>query len=168
MTDFSEMLLDYYKGERAEAVLLAVLGVFLWVACWLVWRHMPTNAMLKGLFYPLVLLALTGLLAGAFNAWNNHQRLQKMSRAYQEDPQAFVGQEVARFEGKGGVNAWWVPLKITWTICLLLGLLLSYLKPHGFVHGVALGLILWGCFGLMVDGFAHQRARVYTAQLLQQ
>ncbi len=166
--DFAQNLITYYKGERFEAMLLTILGIFLiGIACFM-WQYQSQNQMVKGLFFPIAFLAIFTLLAGGFGAYNNSQRLEHLPLKYAENPKQFVQSEIDRFEGKNGVNTWWMPLKITWTILTVAGIALSFLTKRDLINGIAIGLILIGAMGFIIDGFAHQRAKIYTAVLDEQ
>lgn len=166
--EFTETLIGYYRGERNEAWWLVVTGVLLLGIGAIIWKNMFTNEVLRGLFYPILFLGMVASCAGAFNVWNNQRRLDTFPKEYQINPEMFVSKEVDRFQGKGGVNSWWQPLKITWTLFLLSGVALGFWSTSGWWHGFALGLLLWGTFGWVVDAFAHQRAKLYTLELVQQ
>ncbi|WP_194778366.1 hypothetical protein [Pararhodonellum marinum] len=165
--DLTETLIWYYKGERNEALWLAGFGMFLMIMNALVWKNMHANDLLRGMLYPLLFLGLLGIFAGGFNAWNNQKRLAELPRIYAQDTQSFKLMETECFEGAGGVNSWWLPLKITWSVLLLIGIGFGFLSKSDWWHGFAIGLLLWGTFGWVVDGFAHQRAKIYTTELLQ-
>lgn len=163
--DFTQNLITYYKGERLEAVLLAVFGVVTIGIAVVMWQNFNQNQMLKGLFYPFAFLAVFTFLVGSFGTFNNTRRLEKMPLQYAENPKAFVQAEIDRFEGKNGVNKWWLPLKITWAILAVAGIVLSFATKSDFINGIAIGLILIGAMGFIIDGFAHQRAKIYTTVL---
>lgn len=110
---------------------------------------MPANELLKGLFYPLLLLFLLGLFAGGFNAKNNQKRLADLPKEYADNHVGFKSKEIIRFEGLGGVNSWWFPLKISWTVLLLFGIGLGFWSKSDWWHCFAIGLLLWGTFGLL-------------------
>ncbi|MGF1637175.1 MAG: hypothetical protein ACFCUU_08890 [Cyclobacteriaceae bacterium] len=163
--DFAETLVWYYKGERNEALSLAVAGLVILIICAFIWKNMHSNDLVRGLFYPLLFLGLLGLFAGGFKAVNNQKRLTELPAEYAHDNRAFKLKEIERFEGSGGVNSWWLPLKITWSVLLLLGIGIGLWSKSDWWHGLAIGLLIWGTFGWVVDGFAHQRARIYTTEL---
>lgn len=163
--DITQHIVAYYKGERFEAMLLTAFGVVMLVIAVAMWSNLGQNQMLKGLFYPVAFLALFTLGAGGFNTYNNTQRLELLPAKYKADSAAFVQTEVGRFDGPNGVNTWWMPLKLTWAICVVVGMVLSFTTKRDLVNGVAIGLILIGAMGFIIDGFAHQRARVYAAVL---
>jgi len=165
---FSDHIMLYYKGERYEAVLLFIFG---WICLFIslpIIGSKTSNPLSKGLLYPIIALTVVCMFAGGYNAWNNNNRLRIMPNKYAKDASAFIKMETRRFEGANGVNSWWLPLKITWIVFLIAGSAATLFTKSDFIHGNAIGLIIWGCFGMVVDGFAHHRAKIYTAQLLQQ
>lgn len=166
--DFAQHLVSYYKGELLEAVLLTTFGITIMGLVVVMWPHVNQNALLKGFFYPIAFLAAFTVLAGGFGVYNNSRRLSTMPTQYAQSATAFVQAENNRFEGRNGVNAWWVPLKILWTALALVGIALSFITPSELTYGVAIGLICIGTMGFLIDGFAHHRAKIYTAALLAQ
>ena len=166
--DFTQHLITYYKGERLEAILLAVFGFVTIGIASVMWQHINQNQMLKGLFYPIAFLGAFTFLVGGFNAYNNNQQLEKLPIEYSANQKEFVQTELQRFEGNNGVNKWWMPLKITWAILVVVGLVLSFTTKSELRNGIAIGLILIGAMGFIIDGFAHQLAKVYTAILRNQ
>lgn len=165
MTDFINTFIWYYKGERNEALWLIFFGVLILIFSAIIWKYMHSNDLLKGMFYPLLILGMIGFSAGGFNAWNNQQRISTFPAMYNENPKGFLNKELHRFEKSGGVNSWWLPLKVLWSILLLLGVGIGFWSKSDYWHGFALGLLFWGTFGWVVDGFAHQRAQVYTIEM---
>lgn len=166
--DFTETIIEYYQGERNEATCLFILGFILLAISIIIWFNLNSNLMLKGLFYPILLLTMLSISAGGYNVWNNQKRLEKLPIEYKKDSQVFLKKEIERFTAPNGVNSWWLPLKVFWGLLLLLGLFITFLTKSDFIQGIAIGLIVWGCFGMIVDGFAHQRAKKYTFELLKQ
>lgn len=166
--DFTQHLITYYKGERFEAVLLTILGSVLLFIAIVMWQHMNQNQMLKGFFYPIAFLAVFTLFAGGFNTYNNNQRINNLPLQYATNQKEFVKAELDRFEGTNGVNKWWMPLKVTWALLVITGMVLSFATKKDLVNGIAIGLIFFGALGFIIDGFAHQRAKVYSAVLMSQ
>lgn len=166
--DFAQHLANYYKGERLEAVMLTAFGITTMGVAVVMWQHSGQNAFLKGLFYPIVFLAIFTFLAGGFGVYNNSQRLAVMPAQYIQNPTALVQTESNRFEGRKGVNSWWMPLKILWTSLALAGIALTFSAHSDLTHGIAIGLICIAAMGFLIDGFAHHRAKLYMAALLTQ
>ncbi len=165
--EFTDSIIAYYRGEKAEALILLISGILvLALLSGLLWKY-PSD-LAKGLTYPVSVFILIAILAGAFNAYNNEKRLKELPAKFLENREAFVEAEVHRFEGPNGVNKWWLPLNITWTLGLLVGASLYFLKDGYYSKGMALGIIFLGFSGLLIDGFAKERAEKYTKELLVQ
>lgn len=164
--DFAPHLISYYKGEWLEAVLLTVFGITTTSLSVVMWQHSDQNALLKGLFYPMAFLATFTLLAGVFQAYSNSQRLTTMPAQYAQNHVEFLKAEHKRFEDSNGVNTWWMPLKVLWAILVIAGIAVSFATRNDLTHGIAIGLIVIGAMGFLIDGFSHQRAKVYTAVLI--
>jgi hypothetical protein len=163
--NFLEQMTLYYKGEWLEALLLAAFAVVAGGVAFAAWQYSQQNALLKGMLYPLVFISVVGVAVGGFGVYNNSQRINQFPSQYQQDTKAFVKTEYQRFEGSNGVNKWWLPLKITWATLIVLGLFLTFLMSGAFWHGLAIGFFIVGTAGLVIDGFAHHRAQVYTEAL---
>lgn len=164
--DFAQHLAGYYKGEWREAALLTIFGLIASGLAVVLWRQADQHTLLKGLFYPVAFLAVFTVLAGGLGVYNNCQRLAAMPTQYAQNPAAFVQAEHTRFEGKGGVNTWWMPLTLLWTAVAVVGIALSFSTSREVVRGVGIGLIFIAAMGFLIDGFAHRRAKHYTSQLL--
>ncbi len=166
--NFAQNIIIYYNGERNEAILLTILGLVLTSVSIFIWQHPGKNQMMNGFFYPIVFLALSTLILGGFGVYNNTQRLERLPSLYSTNHNEFVKNEINRFEGPYGVNKWWVPLNIIWTLLLITGIVVSFATKKDLVNGIAIGLIFIGSIGFIIDGFAHQRAKIYTAELTKQ
>jgi hypothetical protein len=164
--NFPDHLVNYYEGEWLEAVLLTVFGILTAGVVVAIWRCSGHNVLLKGLFYPIAALAALTFFAGGFGVYNNSQRLALKPSQYSESPADFVRAEHNRFEGANGVNTWWMPLKLLWTALVLAGIGISFFTRSVFANGIAIGFICIGAMGFVIDGFAHHRAKLYTAALL--
>ena len=166
--DFMQHLVSYYKGEWLEAVLLTAFGITATGLAAVMWQHADQNALLKGLFYPIAFLAAFTVGAGCLGVYNNNQRLATMPAQYAQNPVELVQAEHKRFEGAKGVNTWWMPLKVLWAVLVIAGMAVSFTTRNDLIHGIAIGLIIIGAMGFVIDGFAHHRAKIYTAALLSQ
>jgi hypothetical protein len=162
--DFTHSIIAYYQGEKAEAAILTFFGGLVFLIMVLLKLYYPTE-LAKGLVYPVSIFVLIALSAGSFNVYNNAKRLKEMPVKYIEHRGSFVEAELARFEGRSGVNTWWLPLNITWSILVLAGVALFFYKDGNFSRGVAIGLVFLGFSGLLIDGFARERAEKYTKEL---
>lgn len=164
--DFAQHLVYYYKGEWLVAIFLTTFGITSTGLLVVMWQHADQNTLLKGFFYSIAFLATFSLLAGVFQGYSNGQRLATMPAQYAQNQAEFVQAERNRFEGTNGVNAWWMPLKVLWSVLAIAGIAVSFATRNDLTHGIAIGLIVIGAMGFVIDGFAHHRAKVYTAVLL--
>jgi hypothetical protein len=162
--DFTHSIIAYYQGEKTEAVILAVFGGLVLLMMLLLRIYYPTE-LAKGLVYPVSIFVLIALSAGSFNVYNNAKRLKVMPLKYAGYKEKFVEAELVRFEGRNGVNKWWLPLNITWSVLVLAGLALYFYTEGNFPRGIAIGLVFLGFSGLLIDGFARERAEKYTKEL---
>ena len=141
--DFAQHLVNYYKGEWLEAVLLTAFGIPTTSVAVVMWQHADQNALLKGLFYPIAFLATLTVLTGSFGVYNNSQRLATMPAQYAQNPAEFIQAERNRFEGTNGVNTWWMPLKVLWAVLAIAGIIASFITRNDITHGI-IGLLLRG------------------------
>ena len=163
--EFSESIISYYRGEKGEAVILVLFGILVFaLLSTLLWKY-PSD-LAKGLTYPVSVFILIAVFAGTFNAYNNQKRLNEFPARYLDNREAFVEAEFRRFEGDNGGNRWWLPLNIAWTLCLVIGVALYFMKDGYYSKGVALGIVFLGFSGLLIDGFAKERAEKYTGKIL--
>ena len=160
--DFLPQLQEYYKGERLGAIWFTIVGVALLLLSLFIWKQSPPVSMGRGLLYPLLFVGICCIIAGPLLMRSNKDRLVRFPQEYQVDEQAFIIKETARLEG---VGRWWLPLKITWSLIILVGLVLAFIGTTPYWKGLGLGLLLIGAIGHVVDGFAHERANVYLDHL---
>ena len=163
--ELSDSIVNYYRGEKAEAIILTFSGITVFIALLALLMQYPTD-LTKGLMYPVLAFITVAIFAGSFNIYNNSKRLKDIPVQYHNDKAGFIVGEFARFEGKNGVNKWWLPLNIVWTLCILFGLILYFFRDDFYLKGVALGIVFFGFSGLLIDGFAKERADRYTKDLL--
>lgn len=163
--NFIQDLNTYYKGEKNEAIWFTLLGIILVISSVVIWRNSIDNVLLKGLFYPIAIFGVFSTLAGGVNIYNNNLRLVKLPIEYEIQKDEFIKKEYQRFEGKRGVNNMWFPLNIMWSIITLIGIVMIFISKGDFKHGVAIGLIVIGSIGFLIDGVASYRAKIYTSQL---
>ena len=160
--DLLPHLLTYFRGERFNGVAMTVAGVVFLTLALLVWKQAAPASMARGLVLPLCFLTFAGLGGGPYFWWSGAQRLERFPQELRNEPSTFLEQESARM---AGVNRIWLPLKITWTVLLVIGAFLAFRGTEPLWKGLGLGLILIGAMGHVVDGFASDRAQRYTAHL---
>lgn len=160
--DFLPHLLTYYRGERLNAIAMLIAGLVFLALFLLVWRQAAPGSMARGLLIPLALLAVIGAGGGPFLLKSNNARLNQLPKELAADPPAFIAKDAARITG---VNRYWIPLKITWTAILVVGVILAFAGGSPYWKGLGIGLVLIGAMGHAIDGFASERAYRYLAHL---
>lgn len=60
---------------------------------------------------------------------------------------------------------WYLFTNFYWwrAVFVVTGMALSFTPKSGFINGMGIGLVLIGAVGFIIDGFARQRAKVYTS-----
>lgn len=160
--DLLHELTEYYKGERLGAICYTVAGAVFLLLAFAVWKVAAPGTITRGLLVPFIVIALLGAVAGPLLWRSNNERLVRLPQEYRADAAAFVAQESVRM---AGVHRAWLPLKITWTVLIAVGLVLAFIGGTPIWKGVGLGILLFGTAGHFVDGIASERSRIYVEQL---
>jgi hypothetical protein len=160
--DFLFHLNEYYKGERLGAICYTIAGVVFLLLAFAIWKVATPGTITRGLLVPCLIIGVLGAGTGPFLLKRNNERLVRLPEEYRNDPKAFVAKETARM---AGVHRAWMPLKITWTVLIIIGVALAFRGGTPTWKGVGLGLLLIGTVGHVVDGIASERSRIYIEQL---
>lgn len=163
--DFLQHLNEYYKGERLGATCYTIAGVVFLLLTFAIWKVAAPGTITRGLLIPCLIVGVLGAGAGPFLLKSNNDRLDRLPKEYKADPAGFNAKETMRM---AGVHRAWMPLKITWTILIIIGVSLAFVGGTPIWKGVGIGLLLIGTVGHVVDGIASERSRIYIEQLLKQ
>ena len=158
---FIEQLQFYFEKEKDAAMIGVVLGLFLLALYVLLKGYAKRHVVVKGFRYSLLFFALVGI-SGMYNVYNNSQRLYRYTTEYQKSPETLVAREVSRM---AQMDNWWLPLTILWISLILIGLIIIFFQRNNVKTGIALGLILIGSTGYMVDLFVRGNASRYKQAL---
>lgn len=161
---FLEIMQEYFRGERAEALWFIVpVGLASLTFAAVVFRT-QRDGFMWGVGAPFVVLGLALLVVGASVGLRTPGQVEGLTALYQRDVAAFVAQELPRMEQ---VNRAWPVYLGTWVTFMALGLGLRFGLHADWAQGLGIALAFFGGVGLMIDGFAERRARPYTAALEQ-
>lgn len=160
--DLLPHLTEYYKGERLGAICYTIGGMVFLLLAFAIWKVAAPGAITRGMLVPVAIVGLLGAGAGPFLLRSNNDRLVRFPKEIAADEQAFLQKESARM---AGVHRAWLPLKMAWTMLLLIGVVLAFVGGTPIWKGVGLGLLLIGAVGHTVDGIASERSRIYVEQL---
>lgn len=157
-----EFLTQYFQGEKIEAlVFILPIGILsLIFGAWLLSDH--PDGFAKGVALPFVLMGLVMTLVGGMVGFRTPSQVATLEAALEASPETSQPNEVARMEK---VNHAWPRYLVVWAAFGVLGLALRFLLQSDFAQGLGIALVFFSGVGLLVDGFAERRARVYTQAL---
>lgn len=159
---FLDVMHDYFKGERAEALLFIVpLGIASLVAGALLVFGVR-EAFARGVGAPCLVLGLVLAGVGGAVALRTPSQVATFEARYRADAASAVKEELARMRK---VNAAWPVYLACWVAFAVAGLALRFGLRSDFAQGLGVALVFFGGAGLLIDGFAERRARPYTAAL---
>jgi hypothetical protein len=158
---FTEILQEYFRGERQTGCGLAVVGVGLLAGALWVFRT-QTGGFAWGLLAPLAFVGLAFGGGGTFLALRSDKQITELAARYERDPATLLAEEVPRMER---VNANWPRLKIAWTVVIGVALTLLVVVRRDWASGLGLALLLVATILLFLDVFAERRAILYTHAL---
>lgn len=155
----------YYKGEQNEAFVMLIAGIIIGCISICIWKVSTSHSFSRGMFIPLLVLSLFCFGAGLFNYYNNGKRIVDKTALYKQSREAFFEEEIPKMQN---MKSWWTPLRITWTAMLVIGVIIIFSTDTYFWQGVAVGIIIFGAAGHVIDGVAYERNESYTVYLLNQ
>jgi hypothetical protein len=138
----------------AAGAALVALGVAFW--------RLGTTPLAKTMLVPLVVLGLLFASIGLSGYFANRRRIPEFEHAYREDATAFVRAEKARVEG---FQYMYKITNILAPTCFALAVGLFWLTLNPRARAVGIALVLFGLFGLVIDGFSKERADLYYARV---
>jgi hypothetical protein len=159
--DFLHHLNEYYQGERLGAICYTIAGIVFLLLAFAIWKVAAPGTITRGLFIPCLIIGVLGAGAGPFLLRSNNDRLERLPKEYQADPQGFIAKETTRM---AGVHRAWLPLKMAWTVLIVIGVSLAFVGGTPIWKGVGIGILLIGTVGHVVDGIASERSRIYIEQ----
>jgi hypothetical protein len=164
MNALTQTMQTYFHGEKMEAWLFIVpLGVLALLFCAGLLKT-DRSPFIVGFTSPVILLGLVLLITGGTVALRTDSQLAQLVAQMASAPAQFAAEETARM---AKVNAAWPIYLITWVSFVAVGLILRFALSAPWAHGLGIALVLFGGFGLVIDGFAERRAKVYTNSLAQ-
>lgn len=155
--------MQWIRGEISEMVLIAAGGLAV-AAAGLAFHRFGATPLAKAMLVPLVSIGLFFGALGLAGYVNNQRRIPVFERAAREDAVAFVRAEKVRVEGFQNMYA---VTNVLAPLCFAAAATLFWVTLNPRARGIAIGLVLFGLFGFLVDGFSKERADLYYAQLLE-
>lgn len=165
--DVALNLVSYYKNEWQEAIFLTVSGIATTGIALAARQQADQDPLLEGLSCPFAFMAVCTVSAGGFGAYDHSQQPVAMHARSASSPTGVGPAEGNHLAPRNDVNTWWLSLSVRWAALAAAGLMLVLLSGSDTAHGMGLGLIFIAAIGFLVDGFALDRSRHYSAKLLQ-
>lgn len=161
---FLEIMQEYFRGERAEALwFILPVGLASLTFAAVVFRT-QRDGFMWGVGTPFVVMGLLMLVVGATVGFRTPAQVEGLTTLYQSDVTGFLAQELPRM---GAVNRAWPVYLGTYVGFVVVGVALRFGLQSDWAQGLGMALAFFGGVGLMIDGFAERRARPYTAALEQ-
>jgi hypothetical protein len=159
----SDLIRDYYVGERMTALLAACLGVFLLASSLVLFRVAPRSTVQRGIAYVFLVAGLFfALTGGGYARVVQQRRLAHDVRSHldSETKQA----EIVRMDGvlkssyRGALRMF--------TTLLCAGLVVAcFSKGFPLRQGIAVGLILFGALGHTTEAISMRKNREYLKRV---
>lgn len=161
---FLEVMQEYFRGERAEALwFIMPVGLASLAFAAVVFRT-QRDGFMWGVAMPFVVMGLVMLVVGSTVGFRTPAQVEGLTALYQQDVAAFVAQELPRMQA---VNRGWPVYLGAYVGFLVVGVALRFGFSSDWAQGLGMALAFFGGVGMMIDGFAERRARPYTAALEQ-
>ena len=160
---FLETMLPYFQGEKLEALIFILPIRFLCFVfgAWLLSEAQP--GFFKGVSIPFIAMGLALTIVGATVSFRTPDQTLKIQQSYKVDQAATIKSEIVRMDK---VNKAWNIYLTAWLIFTIVGLGLRFLTHSEFLRGIGVALVFFAGIGLMIDGFAERRARIYFEALV--
>jgi hypothetical protein len=161
--DLGRHSISWVRGEIFEMTVLAITGLTvasIGVAFW----KLGATPLSKAMLVPLAVVGLFFATLGISGYVVNQRRIPTFERAHREAPAAFARAEKTR------VEQFQIGYRVTYVVAplafaLATGLFWFSLRPYPRAVGIA--LVIFGLFGLVVDGFSKERADIYYARVVE-
>jgi uncharacterized membrane protein len=161
---FLDTMQTYFRGEKLEAIAFIVpIGILL-VAFGVIALKVERGGFAWGVAVPCFLFGLIFFGTGAGITARTATQVAEIKKAYERAPAAMVQAELPRMQK---VNANFRTTFMAFGALAALGLAMPFLFRADWSRGAGAVLVLTGAIGLLIDGFAEQRAVPYTAALEQ-
>jgi hypothetical protein len=157
-----DLMSAYLLGEKLESLVFIVpLGLLSALfGGWLLAERAAPFA--RGAAWPFLVVGLLLTGTGAVVGFRTPAQVERLTAAFTAEPEAARSEELARMEK---VNGAWSTYVALWATFAVAGLALRFALRSPLAHGVGAALLFFARVGLLVDGFAEQRARGYTQAL---
>jgi hypothetical protein len=156
---FLETMLPYFQGEKLEAlVFILPIGLLCLVfGGWLISEGQ--QGFTRGVAIPFVAMGLIISIIGGTVGFRTPAQTTQIQQAFMIDQLKTIKAESDRIEKVNRAWSWYLGI---WVVFGILGLGLRLLTNSDFLQGLGIALVFFAGVGLLIDGFADRRARIYS------
>ncbi len=156
-------IVEYYISERQWSVQGLWIAAAILILSVVLWKTAPEGSIQRGLSYALAAGGLLFVVATGLTIRHNGQRIAAAEQITEKNEQVLQQQETARMENVMR-NAYKTGL-ISFSIGLLTGIVLLIALKAPFSKGIALGVLLFGAYGLLMETLSMRQNRAYLEEV---
>ena len=156
---FLETMLPYFQAEKLEALIFILpIGLLCMVfGGWLLSEGQPGFS--RGVALPFITMGLVISVIGGTVGFRTPSQVAEIQRSYTANSTETIEAERVRMEKVNKAWSWYLAI---WIIFVIFGMSLRLLTQSDFFRGLGIALVFFAGIGLMIDGFADKRARIYS------
>lgn len=151
---------EWVKGEVFQGKIMLVLGCLLLVAGISIFRS--NNELMKGMLIPIGLIIFMLIGYGSMQTIVRPKHIHTVSKISSENSKLAIEKELSKAIKDD--NTYRI-LKVVWTICIVVAIILYFIFSQHYYKGLGIGLIGLFLSMLVLDSVLHYRLEVYLKGL---
>ena len=161
--NFILLMNQYFREEKVESLIFGIVSILLIVlSCYLFFG--VKSSFSKGIATVLLVSGLTGCIVGGTVFFRTDQQVRELTSLFKNNPNGFLQKELPRMEK---VMKSFKMYKFIYLVSFLCALSFIYLLKVEYWQGLALGLLVFGTLGMIIDLVAERRGELYLNALLE-
>lgn len=158
-----KQIIDYYLSEKQWSTYGLWIAIAVVLLSVVLWKTASAHGMQRGVSYALSAGGLLFMVAAGLTIGYNNQRISKAEQMPGKNDLVLQQQEITRMENVMK-NAYETGL-ISFSIALLTGFVLLFIFKTPVGKGIALGVLLFGAYGLMMEALSMRQNGAYLQQI---
>ncbi|HWY35888.1 MAG TPA: hypothetical protein VNX68_14695 [Nitrosopumilaceae archaeon] len=161
--DFVKNIIWYYSAETRQGYLVgSISGIVLVTAAIILWMVAAPSTILKGLAIMILLGGLIFLFGGYFAGRGAQKSKTEKVEQYNKYQKAFINEEYDKVEK---IHKQWMPIRVFWSLFLVVGISLLLFTTSAFWVGIALGALIVGTLGHIEEVISFQHNEKYRKEV---